>query len=66
MSTQTVKICDVEGCKEVARHSLETVVVGYQADQGLEIVEYNNVDLCNQHEHQYRTGLPKLKLNDQK
>lgn len=70
MSTQTVKICDVQGCRLVADHTLEYVTVAnFNINQermdnsdGLHIWTSIGVDMCGKHEHEYRSSLPQMKL----
>lgn len=74
MSTETLKMCDVQNCGKVAHHTLEYVTVGVwdinqkpkRAEDGLHIWTLVGVDLCGEHEYEYRTKLPQMKLNQMK
>lgn len=71
MSTETVKMCDVQNCGKVAQHTLEYVTVAnfninqeqMDTSDGLHIWTSVGVDMCGEHEYEYRTSLPKMKLN---
>lgn len=71
MSTETLKMCDVQNCGKVAQHTLEYVTVAnFNINQermdnsdGLHIWTSIGVDMCGEHEYEYRTSLPKMKLN---
>lgn len=71
MSTQTVKICDVMDCDLLATTTLEVVAVAnfninqerQDTSDGLHIWNEYNVDLCGSHVHEYRGGLPSMRLD---
>lgn len=71
MSTETVKICDIQNCGKVAHHTLDYFTIAVRdinqerqrAEDGLHLWTSIGVDLCGGHEHEYRTSLPELKLN---
>jgi hypothetical protein len=74
MSRATVNLCDVQNCGKVATHTLKYVTVAnfninqerMDTSDGRHIWTQKDVDMCNLHEHQYRSNLPSMKLNQMK
>lgn len=67
MSTNTVKLCDVEKCEELARHTMLVFVHGEQKgeDSFGAWVFPRETDLCGVHEYEYRKSLPKMRLKEE-
>lgn len=74
MSTETLKMCDVQNCGKTAQHTLEYMTVAARdinqetnrREDGLHLWTSVGVDLCGIHEYRYRAGLPQIKLNQMK
>ena len=72
MSTETIKMCDVQNCGKVSQHTLEYVTVAVrdinpittEFEEGLFIWTSEDVDMCGEREYLYRTSLPQIKLNE--
>jgi hypothetical protein len=63
MSTQTLKICDIDRCSLVAFKTVEKFIYTRWLDNGTELVFQENVDLCTRHHYAYVTAVPVVHIN---
>lgn len=58
MSTQSVKICDIDNCGQIATDTWKDFLYQVQGAMGYSYKLIHNVDLCAKHDGQYSRAIP--------
>ena len=71
MSEVTIKICDVKGCRAEAPINLPIMLIcqqreGKEHSGSFEIFSEPDVDLCIEHDREYRQALPDIEIERKK
>lgn len=68
MSEVTITMCDIEDCRAEAVERYDFMQVSRQenGDGAFKVYTLTDVDLCGQHEHQYRAALPDMRIKERR
>lgn len=67
MSTETITMCDVKGCRSEASERYKHVIVTVDdgSEGGFALETYTDVDMCGSHSFNYRSSVSTMAIKDE-